>query len=183
LLCCAHLLKNADGEKIRGVGRVERARYYYLYHFTVSRVKWDDCYFPKKLHSARREEKEIFGANNRDIVSVHQNGCKTWVLPRSIGGHLETDEREALQVMATYRDPVRCFAPLEVIERLLEIRAEAGYSPALYLLSPDDLAAYLDAYGFDVYAFSDTEAEFHFGDYRAPLAPGGDHAHNSLTAH
>jgi len=24
--------------------------------------------------------------------------------------------------MATYRDPVRCFAPLEVIERLLEIR-------------------------------------------------------------
>ena len=29
--------------------------------------------------------------------------------------------------MATYRDPVRCFAPLEVIERLLEIRVEAGY--------------------------------------------------------
>ena len=42
--------------------------------------------------------------------------------------------------MATYRDPVRCFAPLEVIERLLEIRAEAGYAPAIYLLSPDDLA-------------------------------------------
>lgn len=85
--------------------------------------------------------------------------------------------------MATYRDPVRCFAPLEVIERLLEIRAEAGYSSALFLLSPDDLAAYLDAYGFDVYAFSDSETAFHFGDYRAPLAPGGDHAHNSLTAH
>lgn len=85
--------------------------------------------------------------------------------------------------MATYRDPVRCFAPLEVIERLLEIRAEAGYVPAIYLLSTDDLADYLDAYGFDVYAFSETEAEFHFGDYRAPLAPGGDHAHNSLTAH
>ena len=85
--------------------------------------------------------------------------------------------------MATYRDPVRCFAPLEVIERLLEIRAEAGYAPAIYLLSTDDLADYLDAYGFDVYAFSETEAAFHFGDYRAPLAPGGDHAHNSLTAH
>jgi hypothetical protein len=108
-----------------------------------------------------------------------RRGCA--VVP--LAGHLETDEREALEVMATYRDPVRCFAPLEVIERLLEIRAEAGYSPALYLLSPDDLAAYLDAYGFDVYAFSDTEAAFHFGDYRAPLAPGGDHAHNSLTAH
>jgi hypothetical protein len=85
--------------------------------------------------------------------------------------------------MATYRDPIRVFAPLEVIERLLEIRAEAGYSPAVYLLSPGDLAAYLDAYGFDVYAFSDSEAEFHFGDYRAPLAPGGDRAHTSFTAH
>src|SRR4029078_10575441 len=85
--------------------------------------------------------------------------------------------------MATYRDPVRCFAPLEVIERLLEIRVEAGYSPAVYLLSPDDLADYLDAYGFDVYALSEAEAEFHFGDYRAPLAPGGDHAHSSVTAH
>jgi len=90
---------------------------------------------------------------------------------------------EALKIMATYRDPIRCFAPLEVVERLLEIRADAGYAPAIYLLSPHDLAAYLDAYGFDVYAFSEAAAGFHFGDYRAPLAPGGDHAHNSLTAH
>ena len=95
----------------------------------------------------------------------------------------KADEKEALKPMATYRDPVHVFAPLEVIERLLEIRAEAGHSPAIYLLSPDDLAAYLDAYGFDVYAFTDVESEFHFGDYRAPLAPGGDHAHNSLTTH
>jgi hypothetical protein len=92
-------------------------------------------------------------------------------------------QKEALEKMATYRDPVRCFAPFEVLERLLEIRAEAGFAPAVYLLSPDDLADYLDAFGFDVYAFSEAEAEFHFGDYRAPLAPGGDHAHSSLTAH
>jgi hypothetical protein len=85
--------------------------------------------------------------------------------------------------MATYRDPVRCFAPLEVVERLLEIRADAGFAPAIYLLSTDDLAAYLDAFGFDVYAFSEAEAGFHFGDYRAPLAPNGDHAHCSITAH
>ncbi len=83
--------------------------------------------------------------------------------------------------MATFRDPVRCFAPLEVLERVLEIRAEAGFVPVVYLLSPDDLADYLDAFGFDVYAFSETQ--FSFGDYRAPLAPGGDHAHSSLTAH
>jgi hypothetical protein len=94
------------------------------------------------------------------------------------------DEREALRkTMATYRDPVRCFAPIEVVERLLEIRAEAGYSPVVYLVSPDDLAACLDAYGFDVYSFSDSEAVFNFGDYRAPLAPGGDRAHSSLTTH
>jgi hypothetical protein len=85
--------------------------------------------------------------------------------------------------MATYRDPISCFAPLEVLERLLEIRAEAGFAPAVYLLSPDDLADYLDAFGFDVYAFSEPETEFHFGNYRAPLAPGGDHAHESLTQH
>jgi len=85
--------------------------------------------------------------------------------------------------MATYRDPVRVFAPLEIVERLLEIRADAGYSPALFLRSSEDLAAYFDAYGFDVYAFSDAEAEFHYGRYRAPFAPGGDHAHSSMTAH
>lgn len=78
---------------------------------------------------------------------------------------------------------MRCFAPLEVIERLLEIRLEAGYTHAVFLLTPNDLATYMDAYGFDVYAFSESESGFHFGDYRAPLAPGGDHAHNSLTAH
>jgi hypothetical protein len=70
-----------------------------------------------------------------------------------------------------------------VIERLLEIRVEAGHAPAIYLLSPDDLADYLDAFGFDVYALSEVKSEFHFGDYRAPLAPGGDHAHSLLKTH
>jgi hypothetical protein len=85
--------------------------------------------------------------------------------------------------MATYRDPVICFDPLEVLERLLEIRAEAGFVPAVYLYSPDEVADYLDAFGFDVYAFTSVETDFHFGDYRGPLAPGGDHAHGSSTAH
>jgi len=85
--------------------------------------------------------------------------------------------------MATYRDPARVFAPLEVIERLLEIRAEAGHTPVLFLRTGEDLVAYFDAYGFDVYSFDEAEAEFCYGKYRAPLAPGGDHAHESLTAH
>ena len=84
--------------------------------------------------------------------------------------------------MATYRDPVRVFAPLEIIERLLEIRAEAGYSSCIFLRSSDDIATYLDAYGFDVYALEEAAA-FEFGKYRAPCAPGGDRAHNSPTAH
>ena len=85
--------------------------------------------------------------------------------------------------MATYRDPARCFAPLEVVERLLEIRFEAGFSSALFVRSSADLVAYMDAYGFDVYSFADEQAAFRYGKYRAPYAPGGDHAHNSLTAH
>lgn len=85
--------------------------------------------------------------------------------------------------MATYRDPATVFAPLEILERLLEIRAEAGYTPVVFLQRGDDLIAYFDAYGFDVYSFSGADAEFRYGSYRAPLAPGGDYAHGSITAH
>ena len=48
--------------------------------------------------------------------------------------------------MATYNDPVKCFAPLEVLERLLEIRAELGFSQVIYLDNSLDLADFLDAY-------------------------------------
>ncbi len=85
--------------------------------------------------------------------------------------------------MATYRDPIREFAPLEVIERLLEIRAEAGYQPAIYMHAENELTAYFDAYGFDIYAFAEPEAAFNYGRYRAPLAPGGGYAHEHPTAH
>ena len=121
------------------------------------------------------QNKLVSGYVHQSVRSLRAWQTRNWTMLLNL-------KRKGAGTMATYRDPVRCFAPLEVIERLLEIRVEAGYSPALYLLSPDDLADYLDAYGFDVYALSE-EAEFHFGDYRAPLAPGGDHAHCSLTAH
>jgi hypothetical protein len=120
--------------------------------------------------------------NKLVTTCVHQSGRLGNTVNKKLDRVHEIEKKGAGN-MATYRDPVSCFAPLEVIERLLEIRVEAGYSPAIYLLSPDDLADYLDAYGFDVYALSEAEAEFHFGDYRAPLAPGGDHAHCSLTQH
>lgn len=85
--------------------------------------------------------------------------------------------------MATYRNPVQCFAPLEVIERLLEIREEEGYRQVIFLISPEDLAASLDAYGFDVFSFENETSVFHFGDYRGPLAPNGDHAHGLARTH
>lgn len=85
--------------------------------------------------------------------------------------------------MATYRDPVECFAPLEVIERLLEIRAELGYAEVLYVDDSLDLAEFLDAYGFDVYSFSTMNEKINYGDYRAQIVPGGDAIHCSLTAH
>lgn len=85
--------------------------------------------------------------------------------------------------MATFKDPVKCFAPLEIIERLLEIRAELGYAETLYLDNSSELVQFLDAYGFDVYAFSNKNEKINYGDYRAPIMPGGDTVHCSITAH
>ena len=85
--------------------------------------------------------------------------------------------------MATFHDPIRCFAPLEIIERLLEIRMELGYEKVLYVDNSVDLVEFLDAYGFDVYAFSSKNEKINYGDYRAPIVPGGDNVHCSVTAH
>ena len=84
--------------------------------------------------------------------------------------------------MATYKDPVKCFAPLEVVERLLEIRGELGYAEVVYLDSSIELAQFFDAFGFDVYALS-SDAKLNYGDYQTPIVPGGDALHSSLTGH
>ena len=85
--------------------------------------------------------------------------------------------------MATFQDPVSCFAPLEIVERLLEIRADLGFSENLYVDNSIDLVEFLDAFGFDVYAFSSNNEKINYGNYRAPIVPGGDVVHCSLTAH
>ena len=85
--------------------------------------------------------------------------------------------------MATFRDPAMCFAPLEVIERLLEIRAEQGFAETVYLDRSDQLTDFLDAYGFDIYAFSTKNEKLNYGDYRTPVVPGGDAVHTSIKAH
>ena len=85
--------------------------------------------------------------------------------------------------MATFKDPDKCFAPLEVIERLLEIRKDLGFSESLYMLESDQLADFLDSYGFDIYAFTTGNEKINYGDYRAPVVPGGEAHHLSATAH
>ena len=83
--------------------------------------------------------------------------------------------------MATYKDPIQCFAPIEVVERLLEIRQDFGFPAAIYLHQSNDLADYLDAYGFDAYSFTGKNSAMNYGNYRAPLVPNGDVLHCSKS--
>jgi len=85
--------------------------------------------------------------------------------------------------MATFKDPNQCFASLEVIERMLEIRKEVGFSQTLYIPQTEQLTDFLDSYGFDIYAFSTVNEDINFGDYTAPVVPGGDTHHTSVLAH
>ncbi|MBX3294066.1 MAG: hypothetical protein KF881_14355 [Acidobacteria bacterium] len=86
--------------------------------------------------------------------------------------------------MATYKDPESCFAPLEVIERLLQFRAISGFSESLHLESSNELADLLDAFGFDSYAFArGGDEKIRYGEYTSPIVPGGDSVSSSFTAH
>ena len=85
--------------------------------------------------------------------------------------------------MATYKDPAQCFAPIEVIERLLEIRTELGFNKSLYIIRSEELTDILDAYGFDVYAFSTRNDKIDYDNPTTPVVPGGDNLHTSLKAH
>lgn len=85
--------------------------------------------------------------------------------------------------MATFRNPENCFAPIEVVERFLEIRKELGFSESVYMLESQQLTDFFDAFGFDVYTFSTDNEKINYGDYRAPVVPGGDTHHLSATGH
>ena len=85
--------------------------------------------------------------------------------------------------MATFKDPSACFAPIEVIERLLEIRTELGYAKTLYVPRSEELTDFLDSYGFDVYAFSTGNEKINYDKSTTPVVPGGDNLHSSLKAH
>ncbi|MFY9555347.1 MAG: hypothetical protein WAV47_11610 [Blastocatellia bacterium] len=86
--------------------------------------------------------------------------------------------------MASFRDPARTFEPIEVIERLLEITDYLGHEPVLYISSSNDLATYLDSFGFDIYSLTaDTNAAFGVASRSVQVLPNGSRSHDSLTAH
>ena len=86
--------------------------------------------------------------------------------------------------MASFRDPARTFSPIEVIERLLEITDYYGHEPLLFISSSDDLATYLDSFGFDVYSLIiDTSAAFKTSTRSVLVLPNGSRSHESATAH
>ncbi|KXK05965.1 MAG: hypothetical protein UZ17_ACD001000531 [Acidobacteria bacterium OLB17] len=85
--------------------------------------------------------------------------------------------------MASFKDPKQSFAPIEVIDRLLEIRADLGFAETVYLHRSAELTDFLDAYGFDVYAFSTANDKIDLDVTSTPVVPGGDTLHCSATGH
>ncbi|HET9533216.1 MAG TPA: hypothetical protein VFQ92_22870 [Blastocatellia bacterium] len=86
--------------------------------------------------------------------------------------------------MASFRDPAKTFSPIEVIERLLEITDYYGHKPVLYISSSNDLATYLDSFGFDVYSLTaDTNAAFKTSTRSVSVLPNGSRSHESITTH
>jgi hypothetical protein len=85
--------------------------------------------------------------------------------------------------MATFKDPEKCFAPIEVIERILQIRAELGFCETVYVNRSEELTDFFDAFGFDIYAFSTRNDKINYDDYTCPVVPGGESHHLSITGH
>lgn len=85
--------------------------------------------------------------------------------------------------MATFRDPVKCFAPLEVIERLIEIRRIYGFSTSLCLENQEDLATALQAFGFDGYRLGKDQESIDFELYQSAIVPSGDVMSDSMKSH
>jgi hypothetical protein len=86
--------------------------------------------------------------------------------------------------MASFKDPEQRFAPIEVIERLLQICDFYGERQALYLASTIDLATYLDSFGFDSYSLtSNTNTAFEINQPIVDVLPSGDKSRNHELAH
>ncbi len=52
-----------------------------------------------------------------------------------------------------------------MIERLIQIRGELGFTEAIYMDRSQEITDFLDAYGFDIYAFSTDNEKINFDNY------------------
>ena len=85
--------------------------------------------------------------------------------------------------MATYRDPVNALHHLKCSSACWKFVPKRVLLPPFISFHPMTWQTIsMRSASTSMHSLS-RKREFHFGDYRAPLAPGGDHAHNSLTAH
>jgi hypothetical protein len=73
--------------------------------------------------------------------------------------------------MVTLNDPYKFFAPLEVVERLLELRVAAGFKEFLSVNSTLELAYTFDAYGFGIYSFSAKDELIDYDGYCMKVVP------------
>jgi hypothetical protein len=88
--------------------------------------------------------------------------------------------------MASFKDPEQRFAPIEVVERLLQICDFYGERQALYLFSTLDLATYLDSFGFDSYSLTsnnNTNTAFEINQATVNVLPSGDKSRSHELAH
>ncbi|MBK7992891.1 MAG: hypothetical protein IPK14_05570 [Blastocatellia bacterium] len=86
--------------------------------------------------------------------------------------------------MASFKDPKEHFAPIEVVERLLEICEYYGQPQSLYLSSTLDLTTYFDSFGFDVYSLTDdTNTAFEINSPTVNVVPSGDKCRNHELSH
>jgi hypothetical protein len=86
--------------------------------------------------------------------------------------------------MASFKDPGQRFAPIEVVERLLEICDYYGERQVLYIRSTLDLTSYLDSFGFDVYSLtSDPNTTFEINCASTDVLPSGDKSHSHDLSH
>ncbi|MFQ3581176.1 MAG: hypothetical protein SNJ67_01710 [Chloracidobacterium sp.] len=88
--------------------------------------------------------------------------------------------------MASFQDPQKHFAPVEVVERLLMLCQEEHAPAVLYLVSDFDLALYLDVLGFDGYSRQSIvgrQRAIDFNRFSMNVVPSGDRGHSHTTTH
>jgi hypothetical protein len=138
---------------------------------------------PDPVHSEREEKEE----ESSGQTLAPSRASKLRRLNRIVNLNVLADMLAFGRVedeMASFRDPATTFSPTEVVERLLQITEFYGHSAMLYISSSDDLATYLDSFGFDIYSLTlRTSSAFSTASSSVLVMPNGNRIHERATAH